>query len=1755
MADVIRKATNKFTKGLVMDFSPENTRNEVLTHALNATLLTFNGNELSLQNDMGNGRVETAFLPEGYMPVGTCEYGGIVYIVSYNPLENKSQIGCFPSPERNISSDELGIANKRIDRNNFQTFIEDIEKGKIPDGSIKNTTQYVLLRDDNLNPGDKFLVCSDKEIYNEKLADLFVDKDSKHYEDEKDDPKSFEPICHPILALNVVSIEDSGKIVYLNSDIIQYEENNSYSMNGVTYTDKYKYHILGKMIPGQSQVAKTDIDNYRNVLSSGYSVFKSKTSGRLAILAELIMIDSYAITHEIKPKKVDNGSGEGCFDIVIHTEISPEVTPSNYNIVPKLQYYYLKNSQGFLQATTPEPDVAQITKPLFTTEGQKVYTNDDFLNTKLSEIYVPTLNKDLKLNRTLDKTGAFNFPKPGTYHGRMQLEDSKEVFGGSVDNTVYTKFTEGKYHRIRKSQVSEHLDEYFVKNVRAKFYWYDASQTKYVAVEEDEELDSETAYFIKTDVPTYYDAKRNTAYKDETLYELITEPLFADDTILEDETIEKYEIRKKYVWNVAPESEWDSGKQLYVEAGDGYETFGGIPVKGNTYYFLTIITTYKSIGFTDINRNDYDDIYYYPTNKDYLEASKEQLAEYWDVINYPLESTEPWGASVILYYRVIEPVYRPATESELLSYKELGLTLYYKPDYVYINPSEMSGFNDSDKQLFMVVPMDTYTPFEYFVPNSTDNYILGYERPPIRFSKPDKYPYDDYLTLHTIADFIPDLEDKSEVLPYHDLRLGNIKIPGVVSANGLDLPFKYDYTIVPCMNYGRLDHLAVSNTVDFSKLHAFNQSNFSTWKYHIDGSQLRLTFGADVYDTYETDKVDGLVLEFYDLWGFAGSLEISERKSYSGIFTKILQLNALNALSRNRVHGSKYIDTFSRNISIVSDNKGGFSYGGREVVFKGSSYGWEYKGGGVLEDNDCGTLYSNILYGVKTYLKRTINKGLPTETREFIPKKTFFLYTLPIYNEFFYSVNDFSTLTHPQLDMMLTYKIQDSSTRIPYNSSTVTSGYVAEESESVAKYISGVYEKPTLNLTRYYSYNGISNVYLEVGLKKEYQDIQLSYSPDINKKFKCKLLLLGDAVKNSDGSTKSVSVSFDESIPISADVALGYDSSKDSALTSNINTLLFSGGSSELELYKGQIKNTNFITSEGKSPIEINYNFVVGYKANINDIKATEVKATTVCALCHKASTDPNIDDYNYEDFGVYKNEDKYLSNAMLYNSGSLSKEMFGLCQQIATSGNASAQLQTYQTFENDSLDIKTAGKLNSGEPLKNIVAGIGKLTFVQPHAHCVDETYGVNVYAASNGLTGIAPHTGTRYYRDDNQQTDGRETKHKETSLGIRPDPAKRLFNSPLYNLVLNTKNMMLYNGECISTMYKGTTTGTVTGYIDNPDDGWNSPTFNVSMRQFVGFGGTQVATFNYKMINTMKSVYAYNPDYDSLEVNVGKVSVVDNQVKFISNLVSTNAEFVFDANETLNDYVYFGSIKFTDYLSFLSKYSEDYSGIRIPVRNTKNGKNEPLEQVYFVPGLDYCGAKDGYYLVTTLTYNTPAPYELEDELSFRKSSSVVVKHSDGKNEFLEGSPNKKALYGYKEGHLVALDVSNYKIDDSGNLTITKSIKESDPIIIATNVTRKYSSVKNDKSGNLNYIVNSTYDKCRIRGTSLTLNDLVYEPNADGHRLFVRPNCWFNDNSPRNIIFYRSYDNPGSWNAWSDQEHKNHLYVQIGPCFTSDNL
>jgi hypothetical protein len=85
-------------------------------------------------------------------------------------------------------------------------------------GKLNNTSHCVILKNDPLNPGDKFIITAKDSIYEERLADL---------------TDEFKLIEHPIIKLNVVSINDSGKITYLNSDLRNYA------------TANYNYYILG----------------------------------------------------------------------------------------------------------------------------------------------------------------------------------------------------------------------------------------------------------------------------------------------------------------------------------------------------------------------------------------------------------------------------------------------------------------------------------------------------------------------------------------------------------------------------------------------------------------------------------------------------------------------------------------------------------------------------------------------------------------------------------------------------------------------------------------------------------------------------------------------------------------------------------------------------------------------------------------------------------------------------------------------------------------------------------------------------------------------------------------------------------------------------------------------------------------------------------------------------------------------------------------------------------------------------------------------------------------------------------------------------------------------------------------------------------------------------------------------------------------------------------------------------------------------
>ena len=96
-------STNTWKDGLNKDLHPSITPNTILTDNLNGTFVTYNGNELSLQNDMGN--IQTTWLSDGFYPIGLTEFGDIIYIVSIND-DKRFEVGSFPSLSPSIEEGE-----------------------------------------------------------------------------------------------------------------------------------------------------------------------------------------------------------------------------------------------------------------------------------------------------------------------------------------------------------------------------------------------------------------------------------------------------------------------------------------------------------------------------------------------------------------------------------------------------------------------------------------------------------------------------------------------------------------------------------------------------------------------------------------------------------------------------------------------------------------------------------------------------------------------------------------------------------------------------------------------------------------------------------------------------------------------------------------------------------------------------------------------------------------------------------------------------------------------------------------------------------------------------------------------------------------------------------------------------------------------------------------------------------------------------------------------------------------------------------------------------------------------------------------------------------------------------------------------------------------------------------------------------------------------------------------------------------------
>ena len=170
----MEQANNTWNKGLQMDTHPMMQGNDSMTDCLNGTLISMNGNEVILQNDMGNRRIDHAFLPSGYEPVGIKEHGGIIYVASYNPITNKSQIGSFPSPERIIDINDDNLKNSF----DFDSFFKEktSEGGNIQNDSTLNIP--VMISDSfliSLTPKNKLHVGDIFTVYSPHLSKLAPD--------------------------------------------------------------------------------------------------------------------------------------------------------------------------------------------------------------------------------------------------------------------------------------------------------------------------------------------------------------------------------------------------------------------------------------------------------------------------------------------------------------------------------------------------------------------------------------------------------------------------------------------------------------------------------------------------------------------------------------------------------------------------------------------------------------------------------------------------------------------------------------------------------------------------------------------------------------------------------------------------------------------------------------------------------------------------------------------------------------------------------------------------------------------------------------------------------------------------------------------------------------------------------------------------------------------------------------------------------------------------------------------------------------------------------------------------------------------------------------------------------------------------------------------------------------------------------------------------------------------------------------------
>lgn len=338
-----REAVNTFTDGMISDLNPINTPNTVLTDCLNGTLITYDGNEYSLQNDKGNYPLKDCKLPANYIPVGIKEYANILYIVSYNPITKHVQIGSYPSPETIFDEFDYGgtdinwkkelTSNWTGENKNYSELDEKLELfyGPIPE-------QYFI------NPGDKYKV-NINGISSESKLDL----------------GNFEGIEFYIL--------DDNRKPYNVSDVIKY--------------NKYDFNYTGWKVPGYlaTKLRFAEIDdfkvNVRKVLVPTYNSGGQTPLKELSLNFQFYVSDYLFNDHEEMSKSnlvVDIQFSNGRSETIPITNIIDLKNGSKCYYANKSWTDLTVDSSTITLTITPK-----VGKPKWSEELNKYITPDEYI--------------------------------------------------------------------------------------------------------------------------------------------------------------------------------------------------------------------------------------------------------------------------------------------------------------------------------------------------------------------------------------------------------------------------------------------------------------------------------------------------------------------------------------------------------------------------------------------------------------------------------------------------------------------------------------------------------------------------------------------------------------------------------------------------------------------------------------------------------------------------------------------------------------------------------------------------------------------------------------------------------------------------------------------------------------------------------------------------------------------------------------------------------------------------------------------------------------------------------------------------------------------------------------------------------------------------------------------------------------------------------------------------------------------------------